>query len=312
MKKLSLKFRKILAYLPKKLRTKIYRLLILLPPSIPENIRFKFADTKEEFEQAFSILHNSYVDAKLMEPHPSSMRITPYHALPWAYTLIAIDTDCSKVVGTLTIIRNSHFGLPSDELIDLKKFSNKDSYCAEISALAIEKEYRGKILFPLLKFMYESCIEVLNIEKLIAILAIDGLSQELYESLLFFKKIENFTYTDYAFSNYRPVVAEGLDLRWAREKYLEQYSNAPDHRNIHKFFTSLKFDNFEFPSKNENQMYYSTMDLELFNYFFCQVTDCLNKMTKKQINLLKEIYHGLPHQEIINQHIHKNTAELYK
>ena len=62
----------------------------------------KIADTKEELEACFTLLHDAYVDSGFMKPDPSGMRVTIYHALPTTTTLCA--KYDGQVVGTLSLI----------------------------------------------------------------------------------------------------------------------------------------------------------------------------------------------------------------
>ena len=299
MQKSLSQFQRLFNLLPKPLRAKIYRRVISVSEEIPENIHFKLASSKDELAQAFCILHDAYVGCKLMKPHPSGMRVTPYHALPTTYTLIAINTETGNVIGTLSIVCDSDFGLPSAELIGYEQLIRDRYSYAEISALAIKKEFKGQMLFPLMKFMYETCVDLLNVDKVIAVLDAHSRAPELYESLLFFQRINQIIHTDYAFSNYKPVVAEILDLNWAREKYRSQYRKAPVHRNLFSFFTELSLDNFKLPS---HKSVIPKLDEELFHYFFCEATSCLQEMTPKQAIVLKNLYKGLPQENIINTH----------
>jgi hypothetical protein len=52
-------------------------------------------------------------------------------------------------------MRDSVKGLPADAIVDLKGFRTTKITIAEISALTILPKWRGKIFFPLMKFLYE-------------------------------------------------------------------------------------------------------------------------------------------------------------
>jgi hypothetical protein len=49
----------------------------------------KIADTQEELEACFTLLHDAYVGSGFMTPELSGMRVTIYHALPTTTTLCA-------------------------------------------------------------------------------------------------------------------------------------------------------------------------------------------------------------------------------
>ena len=119
------------------------------------NLVLKIAETRDELEACFSLLHDAYVSSGYMKPHPSGLRVTVYHALPTTTTLCA--KFDGKVVGTLSIVREGVFGFPMQSVFDLEAVRTQGGNIAEISALAIHPDFRktgGAILFPLMKFMY--------------------------------------------------------------------------------------------------------------------------------------------------------------
>src|SRR5262249_30832116 len=139
--------------------------LNLAPPS---NLTFKVAETRQELESAFRILHDAYVSMGFMRPSPSKMRITIFNALPGTCTLVALWDG--EVIGTVSIIQDSPMGFPIERIYRLARVRAKDVQLAEVSALAIKKRYRGDwnmILFPLFKFMYEYCSRHLGIERIL-------------------------------------------------------------------------------------------------------------------------------------------------
>src|SRR5574343_1168119 len=116
----------------------------------------KIAETKEELEACFRLLHDAYVESGYMQPHPSGLRVTAYHALPTTTTLCA-QYD-GEVVGTISLIRDGVFGFPVEQAFDLHGLRQQDGHIAEASALAVAPAFRqqgGMTVFPLMKFMYE-------------------------------------------------------------------------------------------------------------------------------------------------------------
>ena len=89
--------------------------------------------TKEELEACFRLLHDAYVRRGYMKPDPSGMRVTIYHALPTTTTLCALFDG--KVVGTISLIRESAIGFPLQRIFDLTSVRAKRGNIAEVSAL---------------------------------------------------------------------------------------------------------------------------------------------------------------------------------
>ncbi|MFO0124529.1 MAG: GNAT family N-acetyltransferase [Inhella sp.] len=125
-------------------------------PSPDPRLLLKVAETQDELEACFQILHDAYVAAGFMQPHPSGLRATIYHALPTTTTLCAKWEG--RVVGTLSMIRDGVFGFPMQQAFDLSAVRALPGQIAEISALAVHPEFRqtgGAVLFPLMKVMHE-------------------------------------------------------------------------------------------------------------------------------------------------------------
>ena len=109
--------RKLIASLPRGRRFAVYRSFVECNPAPNERLVLKIAETQEELEACFSLLHDAYVGSGFMKPDPSGMRVTIYHALPTTTTLCA-KWD-GQVVGTLSLIRESALGFPLQRIFDL-------------------------------------------------------------------------------------------------------------------------------------------------------------------------------------------------
>eukprot|EP00825_Cyclidium_porcatum_P026376 TRINITY_DN2839_c0_g1_i2.p1 TRINITY_DN2839_c0_g1~~TRINITY_DN2839_c0_g1_i2.p1 ORF type:complete len:262 (+),score=33.34 TRINITY_DN2839_c0_g1_i2:214-999(+) len=180
--------RKLFSMLPQKRRHDVYRSLVDCNPDPNKRLVLKIAESKEELEACFKLLHDAYVSSGFMTPDPSGMRVTIYHALPTTTTLCAKYDD--QVVGTLSLIRESAIGFPLQRIFDLTGVREKEGQIAEVSALAVHPRFRrtgGTILFPLMKFMYEYCTTFFDTRHLV--IAVNPRHIEMYESLLFFKRL---------------------------------------------------------------------------------------------------------------------------
>jgi len=81
--------RKAFSFLPRPLRFAIYRSFVDCDPEPDTRLVLKIAETKEELEACFQLLHDAYVGSGFMKPDPSGLRVTIYHALPTTTTLCA-------------------------------------------------------------------------------------------------------------------------------------------------------------------------------------------------------------------------------
>ncbi|PTT87971.1 hypothetical protein DBR42_10585, partial [Pelomonas sp. HMWF004] len=203
--------REAFSWLPQDTRFGIYRAMIDCDPEPDPRLELKVAETQEELEECFRILHDAYVSSGFMKPAASGMRVTMYHALPTTTTLCA--KYDGRVVGTMSMIREGVFGFPMQAVFDLSDVRAKQGQIAEISALAVHPDFRktgGAILFPLMKFMYQYCTEYFDTRHLV--IAVNPNKIELYESLLFFERLQETVVDRYDFANGAPAVGATLDL----------------------------------------------------------------------------------------------------
>ncbi|NCP55852.1 MAG: hypothetical protein GW845_11810, partial [Rhodoferax sp.] len=72
--------RRLFSFLPKHARFAIYRSFVQCDPQPDARLVLKIAETREELEACFKLLHDAYVGSGFMKPDPSGMRVTIYHA----------------------------------------------------------------------------------------------------------------------------------------------------------------------------------------------------------------------------------------
>ena len=249
----------------------------------------KIADTKEELEACFRLLHDAYVTSGFQKPDPSGMRATIYHALPTTTTLCAKYEG--EVVGTMSLIRESAFGFPMQSVFDLREVRAKGGKIAEVSALAVHPKYRrtgGAILFPLMKFMYEYCTTFFDTRHLV--IAVNPNRIEMYESLLFFQRLSETKIDNYDFVNGAPAVGASLDLQVAPEMFKQIYGRRKQKKNLHSYFTEITLPNIVVP----NRRYFTTNDPvmtpDLLDHFFNQKTKVFEHLDDRKKVLLRSIY----------------------
>lgn len=273
--------------LPDVVKLPILRRIVSFPGEIPTTLRFKVAETEDELTQAFSLLHDAYVKEQLMDPHPSGMRVTKYHILPSTTTLIAIENGV--VVGTVSLIRQSSFGLPLKAIFDLD-FIPPQSRPAEVSALAIKKEYlhqRGRILFPLLKFLYHYSRDYFGVSHFV--IAVNPKWIDFYKSMLCFKPLAKKMVESYDFVNGAPAVGGILNLETAPELFFSVFGKRKT-GNIYKFFCDLPQINMEFPLRKRSIISDPMLTPSMIDHFFIKKTNCLQRMNENELSILHEMY----------------------
>ena len=117
----------------------------------------KFAETREELEQAFSLVYEVYRKKNFIpNPVPHKMLYNMYSLLPSTKHIIA--KSYLTVISNLTeIFDTPQFGLPMDAIYkpELDNLRDKGRSLVELSALATPREHRWKNIFLyLVQLMY--------------------------------------------------------------------------------------------------------------------------------------------------------------
>jgi hypothetical protein len=200
--------------MPQSMRFAAYRNFVRCDYAPDSRLKLKIADSREELEACFRLLHDAYVGSGFMRPDPSGIRVNIFHALPTTTTLCATFDD--QVVGTISLIRESAFGFPLQSIFDLHALREKRGRIAEVSALAVDVNFRntgGTVLFPLMKFMYQYCDAFFDTRHLV--IAVNPRHIEMYESLMLFQRLAENQVDNYDFANGAPAVGATLDLNLA-------------------------------------------------------------------------------------------------
>jgi GNAT superfamily N-acetyltransferase len=194
------------------------------------------------------------------------------------------------------------FGFPLQAIFDLKAVRARGGKIAEVSALAVHPQFRktgGAILFPLMKFMYEYCTTFFDTRHLV--IAVHPTRIEMYESLLFFKRLAENKVDNYDFANGAPAVGATLDLRTAPRKYRETYGNKPRRKNLYDYFVRTDLPNIQLPQRRYHTTNDPVMTTELLDYFFNQRTQVFENLTNREKMLLHSIYDQPEHQKMLPQ-----------
>lgn len=281
--------RKVFSFFPRSVRFAVYRSFVDCDPKPDPRLVLKIAETKEELEACFTLLHDAYVSSGFMQPDPSGMRVTIYHALPTTTTLCA--KFDGEVVGTLSLIRESVFGFPLQSIFNLHGVREKSGNIAEVSALAVHPKFRktgGSILFPLMKFMYEYCTTFFDTRHLV--IAVNPNRIEMYESLLFFERLVENSVEHYDFANGAPAVGASVDLHLSPGIFKQVYGKKPRRKNLYLYFMRTKLRNIVMPSRRYFTTNDPVMTADLLDHFFNLRTQTFHQLSERERGLLHSIY----------------------
>nr|AIW81325.1 N-acyltyrosine synthase [uncultured bacterium SA343_p] len=259
----------------------------------------KIAETQSELEACFHLLHEAYVANNFMEPHPSELRVTPYHALPTTTTLCAIYDG--EVVGTISLIRDGVFGFPMQKAFDLHGVRERGGQIAEVSALAVHPRFRrtvGLVVMPLMKFMYGYCTRYFDTRHLV--IAVNPSHIVFYESLLMFQRLFNQVVECYGFVNGAPAVGATLDLIDAPDLMrAANASKAGKKRDLAHYFLNTELPNIQWPSRRYHITNDPVMTPALIDHFFNERTDTFQTMDRRQTALLHSIYDSTDYRDCL-------------
>jgi hypothetical protein len=147
------------------------------------------------------------------------------------------------------------------------------------------------VLFPLMKFMYEYCTAYFDTRHLV--IAVNPNRIELYESLLFFERLQKRPVERYDFANGAPAIGATLDLLHAPELFRRAYGGRRDRKNLHKYFAALQLPNIALPQRR----YYTTNDPvltpQILDHFFNHRVPLLPTLDTRRLRLLHAIYDDL-------------------
>jgi Acetyltransferase (GNAT) family len=263
--------------------------MVRCDPAPDQRLTLKIAETQDELEACFRILHDAYVSSGFMKPHPSGLRVTPYHALPTTTTLCA--KFDGQVVGTISLIREGVFGFPMQSAFKLQNVKLKGGKIAEISSLAVQPEFRqnnGFILFPLMKFMREYCTTYFDTRHIV--IAVNPDRIEMYESLLFFERLQQTVVESYDFANGAPAIGAALDLSVVQDIFKRYYGRKSSKKNLYSYFFDLKLPHIQLPDRRYFTTNDPVMTPAMLDYFFNQRTRTFDSFDERKRLLMHSIY----------------------
>ena len=141
-----------------------------------------------------------------------------------------------------------------------------------------------------MKFMYEYCTKYFDTRHLL--IAVNPNKIEMYESLLFFQRLEAQTVDRYDFANGAPAVGATLDLYEAPAIFKRAYGHKPGRRNLHRYFVDTRLDAIQFPSRPWHTTNDPVLTPALMDHFFNQRVPVLQALDERKQLLLQSIYPG--------------------
>jgi len=252
----------------------------------------KIAETRDELEQAFSLIYREYRKlGYITEPNPSEISLSVYNMLP--ETAVFIFKSYLTVISTLTQVFDTDlFGLPMDELYqsELDVLRNDNRKLVEIVALATSRERRWRNVFMYLTRAMTWYALHRNINDLC--ITVNPKHVEFYKTIFLFEDLGPEKH--YPKVN-APAVALRLNLDDIHGRLKEAYSALDFDCHLHSFYDRVTntqpkgTDSGEVFLPREKRM----METDTARYFFLEKTNVLENATSDQRAYIRSIYPGL-------------------
>ncbi len=235
--------------IPQFLRAKIVRSRFEASYDLDSNLVFKAATTKDEIEQAMNLVYDAYINLNYIDENPDQLHFNKYLTLPT--TTILVIKYKEEVVGTMSIVMDSSFGLPTDATWNIGQYRKNGMSIAEISALTIKrtlKSNKGHLLLPLCRLMYHYCTEILKLDGIIIATTFEV--EPFYLDLLMFEKIPDSKGQRHSLVKGNKSSCCFLKLdQPLRERYFKIYGHKELKFNLHHYFLIAEIPNIKIPKR---------------------------------------------------------------
>lgn len=278
--------RKFISYLPVTLRQKFIRNHFRYDQFLPAGLTFKLAATTEEIQAAYT----------LCKDKPGK-----WSCLPSTTTLIC--KDGSEVIGTISLIADSGFGLPADNYQNLGRLRQKNLHLIELSGFSVKEE---KILLPLCKYAYEYASRFMKGDAFI--ISASPELKEVFSSLFLFSRLEsgkllrNERYTG------EPEELQILSFHGIETKFTEVFGHLSEGLNLHQYFFRMSFSEFQFPKRRYQFAINPIFTPEQLRYFFIERKNVLYHLSEKERHYLSDYYHYPEFQKLIMRETDEKPA----
>lgn len=285
-----------LQYTPSALRKHITRRFLDMNYSsdVYKDIAFKIAETREELDGAFSLIQKEYERKKLVGRNSTGLRLTKYNLLPTTTVFIAKDLKTNQVIGTISLILDSSFGLPIDNFASLGELRKYGDRIAEVSSLAVEEEWvkKGSTIFLALAGICTNySANVLGCRY--NVYAIDKRAMPFYEDVLLCSKLATHK-DDYSYVNSPGAAALFSDLKDYEQRYYNAYRYVSSDHNIYEaLFNPVWKDLIEIEYSRYNISSKQRLNAKNILNVLNTNLDLQEKLSLKEVMVLSNIYPAL-------------------
>ncbi len=213
-------------------------------PTVPAGVTIRLAETRREFEAANRLVYQNYVEDGFWEPDETKLETNKY--LHSAHRVLWVAMIHGELIGTMSVIRDSPQGLPSDagQPVLMDRLRANGEMLAEVSCVATQRTRAARqIVLFLMAWGMQYCFHYEGLDRLVA--SCKPKHADFYESMLCFSKVSAPTFYDY--SNAVGYLIS-LQLLEAHRLLAERYpANSADKESLYRFLLVDQHPSMQFP-----------------------------------------------------------------
>lgn len=281
----------LLKHLPAGITHRLVRRNLRCDPDPSGRLRVKLAETREEYEACFRLLHDVNVERGWINPRPSGLYMMVHHALPTTAVICATYDD--EVIATMSLVRDNPFGFPLQYSFDLDSVRSQGRDIGEVCSMVVSPRFtqeRVRVLLPLMRFVYEYATRYFDLRFLV--IGASPLHIFEYEAVLGFKQLPMLKRPHAAFDNQPMAMAAALDLRRGPDWLREQYGHLDIEQNLYTYFVEARFENLQFPGVRYDGSSIAGMSPELIDEFFNKRTNLFAELKGRDLLRLHQAFKG--------------------
>jgi hypothetical protein len=259
------------------------------PGAAETGVVYRLASSRSDLEAAFSLAHETYVEAGLMKPHSSGLRITPYMLFPQASIIVAVLGEV--VVGTVTCLRETPIGLPHFHLIVAPPHDGIRPASAEGSNFAVLPEFRSArsaVTLALACYGTDYAARFQRIDRLVAV--VHPRQARFYEGLLKYSRLREETIEHYNFVEGAPAIVDYIEPLEYPQKLCDAYGMSGDGFELFTHFFTDRRPTYVFPSRRSLKVTDCVWTPESLNYFLHERAELWEELTEDQRRALRQSY----------------------
>lgn len=244
----------------------------------PDELEVRVAESEEELEKAFHLLHDTYVREGLMSHRPSEMRILPQQLLPQSSVVVALWNK--QIVAAVSLIRDNPLGLPIEQNYSLQRQRKGGNCLAEMSILAmdpLDEEMRPLISFPLLRFVFQYARKCFSIQSLV--LEAGPASLRFYRDVLLFHRTQ------------LRSMGLVLDLETAPENWQKVYGDESAESNLAQYMAQeVDHPGCKLPARVYGLVSDLRMTPQLLEKLYLRKAGLLNTLKREEVRVIQDAY----------------------